>query len=122
MAGMSGGEITWSVRLAATAESDFEAIIGWTREQFGDVQARAYAETLTLAMGALIEGPELPGVRARSDIGKQLFALHVARKGRKGRHFVLFRADTHPNRRLIDVLRILHDSMDIQRHVPDEEA
>lgn len=119
---MIGGEITWSVRLAATAEADFDAIIAWTRDQFGDIQARAYAETLTLAVGALIEGPLLPGVRTRSDIGKQLFTLHVARNGRKGRHFVLFRADTDPNRRLIDVLRILHDSMDLARHVPDEEA
>jgi toxin ParE1/3/4 len=119
---MSGAEITWSVRLGATAEADFEAIIAWTRGQFGDIQARAYAETLTLALGALIEGPVLPGVRARADIGKQLFTLHVARKGRKGRHFVLFRAHTDPSRRLIEVLRILHDSMDLERHVPDEDA
>ena len=119
---MSGADITWSVRLAATAEADFEAIIAWTREQFGDNQARAYAETLTLAMGALIEGPVLPGGRARSDIGKQLFTLHVARKGRKGRHFILFRAHTDPKRPLIDVLRILHDSMDLERHVSDEDA
>ena len=119
---MSGGEITWSVRLTATAEADFEAIIAWTRDQFGDIQARAYAETLTVAIGALIEGPAPPGIRARSDIGKQLFTLHVARKGRKGRHFILFRGSTDANRRLIDVLRILHDSMDLERHVPGEHA
>lgn len=119
---MSRGEITWSVRLTATAEADFEAIISWTREQFGDLQALSYAETLTLAMGALIEGLGLPGVKARTEIGKQLFTLHVSRKGRRGRHFILFRADPDPNRRLIDVLRILHDSMDLERHVPDEDA
>jgi toxin ParE1/3/4 len=119
---MSGEEITWSVRLTATAEADFEAIIAWTREQFGDIQARAYAGTLAMAMGALTEGLALPGVKARSEIGKQLFTLRIARKGRKGRHFILFRADTGPNRRRIDVLRILHDSMDLERHVPDEDA
>jgi toxin ParE1/3/4 len=50
-----------------------------------------------------------------------LFTLHVARKRRRGRHFILFRADTNPNRGLIDVLRILHDAMDLERHVPDED-
>ena len=119
---MSGGEITWSVRLTATAEADFEAIIAWTREQFGETQARAYAETLTLAIGALNEGLVSPSVKARSEIGKQLVTLHVARKGRRGRHFILFRADTDPDRRLIEVLRILHDAMDLERHVPDEDA
>ena len=115
---MSGGEVTWSVRLAATAEADFESIIAWTREQFGDIQARAYAETVSLAIGALTEGLTLPGVKARSEIGKKLFTLHVARKGRRGRHFILFRADSDPKTRVIEVLRILHDSIDLQRHVP----
>lgn len=119
---MSGGEITWSVRLAAAVEADFEAIIAWTVTQFGDIQARAYAETLTLAIGALIDGPGLPGVKARPEIGKQLFTLHVARKGRRGRHFILFRANADPSRPMIDVLRILHDSMDLERHVADEDA
>ena len=116
----AAGESTWSVRIAATADADFEAIIAWTLEQFGDIQARAYVETIALAMAALAEGPALPGTKARPEIAKQLFTLHVARNRRRGRHFILFRADSNAHR--IEVLRILHDSMDLERHVPDEGA
>jgi toxin ParE1/3/4 len=114
-------EVTWSVRLAAAAETDFETIIGWTLDQFGDVQARVYAEVLASAVEALTAGPTLPGAKARSEIGKHLFTLHVAREGRRGRHFVLFRVDATPERRHIDVLRILHDAMDLQRYAPEDE-
>jgi toxin ParE1/3/4 len=114
-------ERTWSVRVAAAAETDFEAIIGWTLDQFGDVQARVYAEVLASAIEALAAGPNLPGVKARSEIGKHLFTLHVARERRRGRHFVLFRVDAAPERLRIDVLRILHDAMDLQQHAPEDE-
>ena len=117
---MSAGEDTWTVRIAGAAEADFAAIIAWTFEQFGDAQAGIYAATLSLAIEALIAGPEQPGVKARPEIGKGLFTLHVARNGRRGRHFVLCRADADPTRRQLDVLRILHDSMDLVRHSPEE--
>ena len=118
---MSAGEGEWTVRLAGAAEADFEAIIAWTLQHFGNIQAGVYAETLSSAMRALVAGPAQLGIKARPEIGRNLFTLHVARDGRKGRHFVLFRADVDPARRQLDVLRILHDSMDLARHVPAED-
>ena len=109
------------MRIAGVAEADFEAITAWTLEQFGHMQAGVYAETLSLAVEALVAGPAQPGIKARPEIGRGLFTLHVARNGRRGRHFVLFRAGANPARRQIDVLRILHDSMDLARHVPEDE-
>jgi toxin ParE1/3/4 len=118
---VSAGEGAWILRIAGAAEADFEAIIAWTLEQFGDAQAAIYAETLSSAVQLLIAGPTQPGIKARPEIGRGLFTLHVARNGRRGRHFVLFRVDTDPVHRQIDVLRILHDSMDLTRHVPEHE-
>jgi toxin ParE1/3/4 len=109
---------TWPVRLAAAAESDFQNILAWTLEQFGPAQARAYAETLSAALEALTEGPTLAGVRDRGDILPSLMSLHVARQGQKGRHFVVFRVSTGSTPPSIEVLRLLHDAMDLQRHVP----
>ena len=74
-----------------------------------------------LGGGDLVAGPAQPGVKARPEIGKDLFTLHVARNGRRGRHIVLFRAEPDPGRHRIDVLRILHDSMDLASHVPVDE-
>lgn len=111
----------WSVRLTIAAEADFQAIIAWTAEQFGETQAQTYADALSAAVNALKEGPELAGARERNEIAKGLFTLHVARNGHKGRHFVLFRLGMNAERLCIDVLRILHDAMDLQRHVPKAE-
>ena len=44
------GPRTWKVLLAAAAEADFRDIIRWTAEEFGDAQARVYAETLSAAI------------------------------------------------------------------------
>lgn len=104
----------WTVRLTAAAEADFEQIVQWTIDEFGERQALVYAETISLALEAVSEGSEVIGVKARDDILKGLFSLHVARKGRKGRHFVMFRIGHAGD--VIEVLRLLHDSMDLPRH------
>ena len=56
--------------------------------------------------------------RRREDIGLGIRTLHVARRGRKGPHLVVFRVAPPPNEQVIDVLRLLHDSMDLPRHLP----
>lgn len=108
----------WTVRLAAAAEADFQEILRWTLVQFGEPQTRVYAETLSAALEALSAGPNVAGARKRDDVAKGLYTLHVARKGRKGRHFVMFRIGRAQGCEVIDVLRILHDAMDLQRHLP----
>ena len=56
--------VVWKVRLAANAELDFSEIITWTIENFGERQADIYAETLTLAIEALHDGPQQLGARS----------------------------------------------------------
>ncbi len=103
----------WRIRLANAAERDFVAIVQWTDHHFGPRQAKVYQTTLRRALSALLEGPSTLGVHSRPDLGADVVCLHVARKGRKGRHFVVFRA--HADAHIIEVLRILHDSMDLAR-------
>jgi toxin ParE1/3/4 len=110
----------WTVRLTQSAERDFTDIVHWSVQRFGPTQARIYAETVSIALQDLAAtGPTLAGVVARDEISPGLSTLHVARNRRKGRHFILFRV-TGRNQHVIDVLRILHDAMDLPRHVPPE--
>lgn len=111
------GEV-WTVRLSAAAEADFRQILRWTMDHFGSAQGRAYADTLSSALKALCAGPSVIGVKERPEIGSNIWTLHVARKGRKGRHFIMFRIAEARDGKVIDVLRILHDSMDLERHMP----
>lgn len=113
-----GAEV-WTVRLVATAEADFRHILRWTADRFGAAQARIYADTISLALQDLSAGPALIGVKARAEIGANIYTLHIARHGRKARHFVMFRASSGEGRApAVDVLRLLHDGMDLERHWP----
>ncbi len=105
----------WRVRLTDRAEQDVCDIATWTAENFGARQAEHYVETLMLAIEALHDGPEILGAKARDDIEPGIRTLPVARHGRKGRHFLLFKV---AQGQTIDVLRLLHESMDLARHVP----
>jgi toxin ParE1/3/4 len=105
----------WTIRLASRAEQDFFEIVQWTAANFGPQQAAVYAETLSSAIGELAGGPEVSGAKRRNEIGNGILTLHVSRQGRKGRHFVIFRIG---GKTTIDVLRLLHDSMDSVRHLP----
>lgn len=112
------GGNSWTVCLSAAAEADYRQILRWTVENFGSAQARSYADTLSSALKALSAGPSIIGAKERSEIGTNIRTIHVARNGRKGRHFVMFRVGSIQGRNVIDVLRLLHDSMDLERHLP----
>ena len=103
------------VRLGAAAELDFAAILRWTTEEFGASQSRRYRDTLIAAIGELADGPEVAGSRARDEIKRGLRTLHVARHGRRGSHILLYRAAPGTT---IEIVRILHDRMDLPRHLP----
>jgi toxin ParE1/3/4 len=108
----------WAVRTSAAAKADFKDILRWTRDRFGTQQAQVYLETLTLALEDLCAGPQGVGCTLRSDIGPDIYTLHVARKGRHGRHFLVFRVRPLQDQPVLELLRILHDSMEMKRHLP----
>jgi len=106
--------LTWRVNITRPAELDLAEIAAWTEEAFGPVQEVRYRETILSAIIALQQGPEVRGSRPLSDT---LRVLHCARSGRKASHLIVYRIG-HPKE--IDVLRILHERMDISRHVPKD--
>lgn len=108
----------WTIRVSAAAERDYRDILRWTAETFGQAQARTYARTLANALRDLACGPSIAGAKVRDDIGPDICTLHVARKRRRGRHLVVFRVNSATDRQIIEVLRLLHDSMDLPRHLP----
>jgi toxin ParE1/3/4 len=61
----------------------------------------------------------VPGSLARDEVAPGLRSLHAARRGRRGRHVVL---DRVAGGNTIEVVRILHDAMDLPRHLPRPEA
>jgi len=109
----------WPVRLSAATDADFQSILLWTENRFGEEQAHIYAEALRATFACLSEGPSAPGARSRPEIAEGIHSLHVARMRRRARHLVLFRVTGNEQ---IEIIRILHDGMDLARHLPLDEA
>ena len=86
---------------------------------FGATQADAYLQTILASLDELEGGPTLVGVKKRDELLPGLMSLHVARHGRHGRHVLLFRVALGTEMTL-EILRILHDQMDLPRHIPPE--
>jgi len=113
-------ERPWRPIVTKRAEQDFFEIIAWTTEHFGRSQADIYNNVIRFSVQALEGGPTIHGVKPRDDIRPGLMSLHVAREGRRGRHYLVFRVKSH-SERMIEVLRILHDQMDLAHHIPPTE-
>jgi len=110
-------EHRWLIRLGRLAEADFLKILDVSAEKFGPRQADIYEGHLLAALTALESGPDILGSVARPEVRLGLRTFHLARLGVSARHLVCYRA---VDGRVIEVLRILHDAMDLPRHIPSQ--
>ncbi|WP_166144930.1 type II toxin-antitoxin system RelE/ParE family toxin [Methylosinus sp. RM1] len=111
-------EAPWRIRLGAEAEREFLRILQYTAETFGPRQTAIYKATLMDALAELTQGPNVAGSVRRDEILPGVRTLHLARRGRRrGRHFIMYRV---AEGKVVEVLRILHDAMDLARHVPPD--
>jgi plasmid stabilization system protein ParE len=106
--------MSWSVRLAAGAEVDIAEIATWTLHRFGPKQAEIYVATLLGGLRSLGDGPNALGTSGLGQVAPNLRLFRVPRT----RHFVMFRADFAAQQ--IQILRILHASMEPTLHLPPE--
>ena len=93
-------------------------ILRQTRENFGRQQFDTYKQTLAAALAALEDGPSVLGSLALDRIRAGMRSLHVARLGRRGRHVLVYIVRSGS---IIEVVRVLHDAMDMERHIPPTE-
>jgi len=111
--------------IAPAAAGDIESILAWTHEHFGERARLRYEALVIRALLDVAEKPDLPGSFARPEIADAVRSYHLfysrrhvkreAGRVAHPRHFILYRT-AHDG--TIEVIRVLHDSMDIVRHVP----
>jgi toxin ParE1/3/4 len=105
-----------SVALAAAAQSDLDAIAARTAEKFGPVQAEISIEALLDTIEDLAAPTAPPRGIAREELGAGVRTLHMRKRGRRGRHLLLYIETVDEVR----ILRVLHDSMELLRHLPND--
>jgi toxin ParE1/3/4 len=115
-------------RLAAAARIDIAQLLIHTERHFGTVALQRYQALLVTALRDLAGDPERIGSVARPELGKALRSYHL-RHGRgraaqgstavhRPRHLLLYRMPA-PN--LIDIVRVLHDAVEVERHLPPDD-
>lgn len=114
-------------RLSASARADIVEILEWTHEHFGELARLRYERLLVIALRELASEPERIGSVARPELGAHIRSYHLRHSRdrarhesgivRQPRHLLLYRF-VRPD--LIGVGRVLHDAMEIERHLPTD--
>lgn len=111
--------------LAPAARGDIREALIWSEERFGERAAARYRDLLKQALRDIAADPERPGSRKRPELGRKICSYHLffsrdrarSQMGvvRNPRHFVIYR---RCDKDMIEIVRILHDARDLERHLP----
>jgi toxin ParE1/3/4 len=114
------------VVLSPAAEEDLVRILAWSHKHFGEQARLRYEALLTQAIVDIAEDPERTGSVRREELAagsrtyhvwhsRQRIAKSVGKVGTP-RHFLLFRVNSEG---LVEIGRVLHDSMDLASNLPE---
>ncbi|HZW31460.1 MAG TPA: type II toxin-antitoxin system RelE/ParE family toxin [Isosphaeraceae bacterium] len=114
-------------RLSPRAERDIEAILEWSHEHFGERGRLRYEALVMRAIFDVAADPDRAGSHARPEITAAARTYHLRHsrdhvsaaigKVRHPRHFLVYRLLDDGR---VEIGRVLHDVVDLKRHLPDE--
>jgi len=97
----------YSLVLAERAQDDFEDIILYTEQTWGEKQADEYASVIRRALQSLKQNPRMG--HSRSELRPGYRCFHA------GRHLILYRIEAS----IVYVVSILHERMDVRIHLDE---
>ena len=112
--------------LSPAAREDILKILQWSKEKFGVLAADRYRTLMMQVLRDVTEEPERIGSKERPEImasGVRTYHFFFSRDRVHGqrvmepRHFVLYRQRQDGE---VQIARILHDSRDLARHLPED--
>lgn len=112
-------------RVSNTARADIVDILRLSQTQFGDQARQRYQMLILAALQALADTPCRIGSHDRDELAPGLRSYHLIYSRqqakqthgmvKKPRHIVFYRV---ANDDIIEVVRLLHDAMEVQLHLP----
>ena len=116
-------------RLSEAAEGDIVELLAWSEAQFGGAARRRYERLLVTALTDIAPDPMRPGSLARKELGIDVRSWHLRGSRERARspdgivqqprHFLIYRL-VDPT--LIAIGRVLHDAMELGRHLQDPDV
>lgn len=103
----------FKIRVSPQAERDIEEVLAWTLDNFGEGKRAEYESLIRLALKEVAHNPDIG--RSRPELHERARTLHIARPGKRARHFFLLRI---VDDNLVEIGRFLYDGMDLASHLP----
>ena len=112
-------------RLTHAAQADIVSILAWSHEKFGEEARQRYEALIAAGIRDVAEHSSELGRTARPELGEGVFSWHLARSrthSRGGpvhrpRHFLICLCEGD----VVVVGRILHDAMELRRHLDPQQ-
>lgn len=95
------------------AKQDIADVLRYTKDRWGQGQARKYRELIRAALKAIAADPEC-GTQ-RFTVRPDVWGYHIKQPDQNARHIVFYRIARSGT---VEIVRLLHDSMDFGRHLP----
>jgi toxin ParE1/3/4 len=96
------------INITPQARSDLKNILKYTQKTWGSEQRVKYKNILYETLNKIAANPGLG--KPREELIPGYYSYHI---GSQGRHYIFYRVENDT----IEVVRILHDSMDIGQHL-----
>jgi toxin ParE1/3/4 len=100
------------VVLSPRARRDIVDVLTFTKERWGEAQARSYRDLIRDALKSVASNPTC-GTQ-RHTICPGIWAHHIKQPGKNARHIVFYRLSQSET---VEIVRLLHDSMDFSQHL-----
>lgn len=112
-------------RLALAAQADIISILAWSHDRFGAEARGRYEALIATAIRDAATRSDKMGWVLRPELGDGVFSWHLAQsrthspggKVHRPRHFLICRRDGD----VLVVGRVLHDAMELRRHLDPGE-
>jgi toxin ParE1/3/4 len=105
--------------VSAKAQADIANTLRWTTKRFGALAVGRCRQLLASALLDLSADPQRVGSVARPELGEGVRSYHVRHSRKRGdvanpRHLIVYRRREDD---VVEVSRVLHDAMELARHV-----
>ncbi|MCA9091916.1 MAG: type II toxin-antitoxin system RelE/ParE family toxin [Planctomycetaceae bacterium] len=112
--------------MSPSADQDIISILAWTEKEFGEAVRLRYELLIAHSILDVAENPDRPGCHRIPEIGPEVGIYHLKNSRDRisrstdriqtPRHFLIFRVLPSGD---IEISRVLHDRMELKRHLPD---
>ncbi|MDA0206772.1 MAG: type II toxin-antitoxin system RelE/ParE family toxin [Acidobacteria bacterium] len=113
------------LEVTQAASQDMAAIATWSSKEFGAAAALRYETLIFQALRDIESDPSRLGVRSPAELAHPVHTYHLQFSShrvphhefvRRPRHYFVYRIKDN----IVEILRLIHDAQDLERHVPGE--